>query len=84
MYHTEGKLPPERESSEVKNIEKNCNSYYTMGYSDGFAKGQEQGIKLAAEILQTQPGQTISIQTPDEFKATELMNALGKALMRQR
>lgn len=83
MHHTEGKLPPEKEPAEVKAIEKSCNLYYTMGYSDGFAKGQEQGIKIAAEALKMQPGQTITFQMPDYGQARDIMNAFGTALSRQ-
>lgn len=79
-----GKIPPEgelrnhTEEKQPEAVDKHCGLYYQMGYHDGFAKGQEQGIKLAADILNTKPGQTIYIQTPNEEKAKEFMEAARK------
>jgi hypothetical protein len=72
----------EKEKAEA--VDKHCGFYYQMGYHDGFAKGQEQGIKLAADILNTKPGQTIYIQTPSEDKAKELIEAARKVFSRQK
>lgn len=92
MGHREvpGIIPPPRppknnsEAKEPVAIEWHSSVYYQIGYRDGFSRGQEHGIKLAADILNTKPGQTILIQTPSEEKAKEFIEAAKKVFSREK
>jgi len=49
---------------------------YHAGFQTGYQKGHTEGLKLAQAFIALKPGNTITIQCPDEASAIEVIESM--------